>query len=328
MSEILIEDVDLWAAHNGHLLRVNNAIEGFDVLHNGHKVGVLVQKRGRYQFLDAVTPRETEALVDAYHRGGLEQYSEVMAAEAADKFQSHSFALTTTNDIYANSEAVSSLEHCKPLEAEQTIKANLRLPFASKHYCMSPNINDYVFVPLPGIISDIPNTNGDSLSKMEMLRFIPDRGQQMYETFCGMPAYEEHDNLDITKAKGMIFDVFIRSLSHYQGEHLIISMLVGWDRTKDVEAVNEIISGQSNAYSVGFVYNAYTCSYCGATTTQGKRPACLHTKLGQKTYLMPQSNRLVYRKCHNAEGFEISKVKTPAFIVAVSNKVMVADNLR
>ena len=194
------------------------------------------------------------------------------------------------------------------------IDANSWLPFASEHYEISPHLKDYVLVPVPAVITDIPNTNGDSLSTKEALRFRPDLGMMAYKTWKGKPTHQEHDNKDITKAKGVILDVYMKSLPQFKGNHARIIQLLAFDRTKDSFLAKQIATNALNTYSIGMWYTAYTCSICGHVVRKENLGAiCSHTKLNQPTYLN-QEDKLAFRNVHMITGFENSAVKDPAFV--------------
>lgn len=203
------------------------------------------------------------------------------------------------------------------------IEANLWLPFAAKEYKLSTDIRDYVLVPVPILFSDLPNTNGDSLSIEELLRFDPELGMQMFKTFRGKPTFYEHDNQDITKAKGVILDAFMRPLRRYgNGKYFKLVELLAYDRTKDPMLVESILSGENNAYSLGFYFKGYTCSICRQRFgANGIKNPCTHTRPNKPTYRMPDG-RLAYRMCHDARGFETSVVGNPSYVTAISHLVM------
>jgi hypothetical protein len=198
------------------------------------------------------------------------------------------------------------------------------LPMAAEHYHISRDIRDYVLVPVPAVITDVPNTNGDCLRTAEALRFRPDLGMLAYKTWRGKPTHYEHDNKDITKAKGVIFDVYMNALPQFRGNHARIIQLLAFDRTKDPELVRRILAGELNTYSIGMWYQAYTCSLCGHTVRkENLRAVCSHTVVNKPTY--EAGGRLVYRDVHMITGFENSAVEDPAFVSNHHNQNQVMD---
>lgn len=206
---------------------------------------------------------------------------------------------------------------------EASAECNLWLPAAAKVYNLSPNIRDYILIPVPVMFSDIPNTNGDSVTIQEFLRFDPDMGMQAFKTFRGQPTYREHDNKVITKAKGVILDTFLRPVRGYGGgRYFKLVELLAYDRTKDPMLVNSILSGEENAYSVGFYFKSYKCSICQAVCGQGfNSKPCGHTQPRRPTY-KNERNQLVYRQCGQIKGFETSSVFNPSYISAIQKEYM------
>lgn len=206
-------------------------------------------------------------------------------------------------------------------EQGASLEANLWLPYAAREYRLSQNIRDYVLVPCPVMISSMPNTNGDSVDIEELLKFDTKMGMQAFKSLRGMPCYLEHDNRDITKAKGVILDVFLRPLKGFgNSKYWKIVALLAYDRTKDPLLVNSILTKETNAYSVGFYFQAYTCSICGVRVGKGGvSTPCSHTSPKKPTYDF--QGKLVYRRCHDIKFFETSSVGSPAFVIAVGPHV-------
>jgi hypothetical protein len=203
-----------------------------------------------------------------------------------------------------------------------TIDANFWLPLAAEKYHVSPSLRDYLMIPVPGLISDIPNTNGDSVSKAQLLNYIPSMGMPAYKTFKGKPTHTEHENKDITRAKGIILDSILRPLKGYGGgRHYKMILLLAFDRTKDPVLTQKIARQEINTYSIGMYYDSYTCSICGNTVGKDFGSPCEHTQHKRPTYQQPDG-RLAYRHCNGIIGFETSSVKDPAYVVAVSDHVL------
>lgn len=139
-------------------------------------------------------------------------------------------------------------------------------------------------------------------------------------TYTAYSVVVHNCNKDITKAKGVILDSFLRPVPFNPGYYKIV-LLLAYDRTKDPVLVNNILTRQTNAYSVGFLYSSYSCSVCGTRVGRGLnlRP-CSHTQLGKPTYKQADG-QIVFRRCENANGFECSSVGTPAFVSAVGPHV-------
>lgn len=203
----------------------------------------------------------------------------------------------------------------------RTIDANMWLPRAAEHYHISPKLSDYVLVPVPSIISELSNTNGDSVTKEELLRFHPEHGQLAYQTWKGKPTHVEHDNKDITKAKGVILDVFLRKLTGFAGNHVKVIKLLAFDRTKDERLTTAILNREINTYSLGMWFKSYTCTICNNRVGQNFGQMCSHTRPRMPVKRLI-NGQLAYRQCENIVGFETSAVEDPAYVVANSDIVM------
>lgn len=201
----------------------------------------------------------------------------------------------------------------------RVLDAHIWLPKAAEHYRISGDIRDYIVVPVPSIITSIPNTNGDSASFAELTKFNPEFGQMAFRTWVGKPTHVEHDNKDITKAKGVILDTYLRPLPRFPKFAKLVKLLA-FDRTKDAFLVNKILKREVSTYSMGMYYSSYTCPICNARVGKGIGMPCQHTRPRRPTYQMPDG-RLAYRQCENLVGFETSVVLDPAYIVAQSDVI-------
>lgn len=242
-------------------------------------------------------------------------------------FRNHQYAQAQANplDLHAlsaskNSKSIHMKSESLGLDAPGgvTLDANSWLPSCAEKYNISPDLRDYVLVPIPATITGIPNTNGDCFSTKQMLEFQPQHGMQSYKTFKGKPTHVEHANKDYSIAKGVIFDSFLQPLRGFAGNHAKLSLLLGFDRTRDPELANAIATHKINTYSIGVLYTAFRCSVCNHYVEQGAMHFCSHTNLKKPTHLNAM-NQLVYRHCENLAGFECSSVKNPAFISAHHN---------
>lgn len=242
--------------------------------------------------------------------------------KASSAFIAHCFGLGSQPiDMHKQNAKITDVT--AKLQPETVSECNLWLPYAAECYELSKNIRDYVLVPVPTINTEMPNTNGDSVSLPEFLRFNPTLGMQSFKTFRGKPTHLEHSNKDIRKAKGVILDVYLRKIKNFgNGKYYKLVMLLAYDRTKDPILANAILSGVSNSYSVGYYYTSYSCPICKRRVGQdGTNTACRHINGKKPTYL-DNDGRLVYRMCHNITGFECSSVEDPAFKIAVSDEVL------
>lgn len=197
------------------------------------------------------------------------------------------------------------------------------LPFAAKQYNISPDVKDYVVIPVPTIITDLPNRNGIAFPLREMVMFRPQLGMQSYRTWKGKPTFEEHVHDDHTKAKGVILDTHMRKIPGMNVWRLM--KLLAFDRTRDPQLCNDILARKRNSYSMGAYLDGYTCSIC-----HKEFGSCTHPPTGSKkgdVIFLPQGDSIVFLNVVNPEGFETSAVKTPAFIPALNDNVIDMNQL-
>lgn len=196
---------------------------------------------------------------------------------------------------------------------------NVWLPKAAEVYNISKDIRDYILVPVPVNISEIPNTNGDSFSLREWTTFNPNQGDLAFRTFKGKPTYVEHqENTVFDKARGVIVDNHLSPLRGFRGNHAKLTLLLAFDKTKDPLRCDRILKGELNTYSKGTTYKAYACSVCGRIVTPKLKNFCEHTDFKRPTRLDFRTGKLVYRDCIGLTGFECSSVDDPAFACAAS----------
>ena len=308
--KLVIADPQAWAQSQGYILR-GIQDNNYAVSLGDRPVGALVKIQGGYTLV-----------TDTEHKTPDLDYE----ANSSELFVSRSFGLSDTLPFAADQydkgakELIIAPQASGTGCAEHVSDCNYWLPYAAEHYCLSRDIRDYVLVPIPAIFSDLPNTNGDSLSLKEMLRFDPQLGMQMYKTFKGKGTFEEHANSNIKEAKGLILESFLRPVP-FNTKYYKIVLLLAYDRTKDPVLADRILRRMTNAYSVGFHYSSYSCSICNTRVGRGiNLSPCPHTQLGRPTYKQ-QDGRLVYRKCENGQGFECSSVNTPAFVSAIGTHI-------
>lgn len=195
---------------------------------------------------------------------------------------------------------------------------------AAEHYQISPDLNDYILVPVPVCITDVPNTNGDCASLKQLTSFLPEFGCLSYKTWCGKPLHVEHDNKDIRKARGVILDSYLMPLVGFKGNHAKMIHLAALDRKNYPQLAKAYLDEEVNTFSMGMWYKSYRCSICGAHVGKGHGAFCPHTRPGRPTHQMPDG-RLAYRECEYLQGFELSCVEDPAFVSANSERDWIMD---
>ena len=199
------------------------------------------------------------------------------------------------------------------------------LPLAAEKYEISSSIKDYVVVPVIILPTDIPNRNSVAFPYEELMKFNVSQGRPNFKTWTGKPTFMEHANSNYTKAKGIVFDTYMRPLEHAHGNLYKLIALCGFDRSKDRELASGILKGDRKSYSMGAFISQYECSVCGQTSKPGKmNTECGHVIRGQpEIYQDAQGHNipsyLIARK--EITGFEVSSVGVPAWSSATNSQL-------
>jgi hypothetical protein len=203
----------------------------------------------------------------------------------------------------------------------QTVNFASWLPACAKVYEISPNVEDYIFVPIITMPSDLPNRNGVGFPLDQLTAFSIDEGRLGFETFKGKRVHLEHKNDVPKEALGVIVDVALRKMQGYgEGKVWKLLELLAIDRSKDPTYAKMILDGEMNSYSMGAWVESYICSYCREPMTENSHCQHLHPKKPKDFYEL--DGQLVYRLIQGMKGFETSIVATPAYLTAISDNLM------
>lgn len=184
----------------------------------------------------------------------------------------------------------------------ETLEANTWLQRAAEYHNLSRNINDYILVAVPAMVTRMPNTNGDSVDLKQFTAWNEPCARMAFKTWEGRPMYIEHQHKP-EWVRGLIFGTFMRP-TKFKNIHKLV-MLAALDRTRDQVRCARVLKRELNTYSMGMMYSAYACSVCGHIAGKGIGAPCSHTRPGKPTYRLTDG-RLVYRRCMNITGFELS----------------------
>jgi hypothetical protein len=193
---------------------------------------------------------------------------------------------------------------------------------AAPHYHISPDISDYVMVPVATVPAEFPNRNGVGFPLSTLMEFIPEAGMLSYQTFKGKPTFYEHENKDITKAKGIIADSFLRRLPGYNGNKAFkLVKLLCFDRTKDEVLAKRILKNDINTYSMGAYLKEQVCSYCMSPVGR-----CVHIDPRRPVTFYEKDGHVVHKIMRGVTGFETSAVESPAWSIAISDDLVAAPS--
>ena len=196
---------------------------------------------------------------------------------------------------------------------------------AASAYNISPDIQDYIMVPVILFHANVPNRNSVGFSMSDLASFSREYGMQLYKTWKGKPVHHEHENDNPVEAKGVVLDTFMKR----DGPFWKVIAYLSIDRDKDSVLANRIAKKELKTYSMGaYITGGFQCSKCGAA--EGN---CIHLNKslkGQETersmnILPPEGNgtkpELVYLAGRYPVGFEVSAVENPAFIMAENDVI-------
>lgn len=209
------------------------------------------------------------------------------------------------------------LEHTE-ISPRQRMEYETWLPFAAETYKISKHPEAYIVVPVIIMTSDLVNRNGVAFPLQELIRFQPPPiARQAYKAWCGCPTHWEHDNEDVTKAHGAVFDTVLRQVQGFgKGKLWKVVCMLGFDKDKYSDRVQKIATGEINTYSMGAWADYFTCSYCGEEL--GK---CHHLDPKSNLDFYEYNNKLVFRNACGISPIEVSAVEDPAYTVALSDQV-------
>lgn len=149
--------------------------------------------------------------------------------------------------------------------------------------------------------------------------------QKSYKSFIGSHNFVEHIQVE-ELSKGKIIDAVLRDI----GDSLYVDILVATNK-KHTDLVEQILSGQMNAMSMGCSVDYTICTKCGNVASD-ETEMCKHIKYekGNVFYDEKGNKHRVAELCgHESEGdnggvtfIEASWVATPAFKGAVARNTL------
>lgn len=176
------------------------------------------------------------------------------------------------------------------------------LKAASEPYQISGDTKDYLLVEVPIIGCDLNNRNWDAFTFARLAAFSSRLGMMRYRSFVAKPSHQDHQNTDDTKAKGVIFDA---SLNLRKNGFHKVTILQGFDRTKDEALAKAILKKDNPVYSMGAIAYSFNCSFCGFRSDW--RTTCEHIEGGAGCGRIIDGV-LVYRVLDDFQFIESSKL--------------------
>lgn len=196
------------------------------------------------------------------------------------------------------------------------------LKLAASEYNLSPDIKDYVMVPVVIMYANIPNRNGVGFDLKDLSKFYTALGVPAYKTWRGKGTYLEHDNREPKKSNGIVLDSTLRK----SGQYWKVLTYLGLDRSKNSDLVDRVVSKKLKSYSMGAqISGGYECSIC-----RKKRGTCNHLSMdpravanGMRVIDTGRRDRpeLAFSYGRYPVGFEVSIVEKPAYFMASNDNV-------
>lgn len=190
---------------------------------------------------------------------------------------------------------------------------------ASEVYQISPNIKDYVVVPVGIITANIPNRNSQCFNLKALTDFSPEHGCLRYKTFIGKPTHINHQADIIENAKGVNLDASIIFVENYGVAKIMI--LSAFCRQKDPALANAILKGKRKSYSMGAIATTFECSICGGVLGPAivRTCKCYGTDYTQLNTLGSiKHGKIHYHSAVDPQFVENSSVDDPADFTAVA----------
>jgi len=187
------------------------------------------------------------------------------------------------------------------------------LPMCASAYHISPSISDYIIIPVTIFPSDLPNRNCIGFSYNDLTEFDTDTGRLAYQSWIGKGLFSEHQNEDVTRSRGVILDSVMHKVAE-DSPHWCVTLLTAWDRTKDPIIANSLLTNPNSCFSMGCYTADYECSYCHKLYSTG---GCGHVD-PHNPQMTLKDGTLIYLLAKGITGFELSHVKTPAFVDAIT----------
>lgn len=196
------------------------------------------------------------------------------------------------------------------------------LPFCAPHYEISADINDYIFVEVPIVVADVPNRNMDDFPYDELISWRTANSLPAYGTFRGKPVHQDHDNLDDTKAKGVIFDA---TLTPFRDKYHV-KILKGFDRSKDARLAKLVQERDVISHSMGALVERTECSLPNCRYISDGTQTCKHVNGGAgkgTIYDINGRRHLTYERMLDFYFIESSAITSndPAYVIALSESV-------
>lgn len=152
--------------------------------------------------------------------------------------------------------------------------------------------------------------------------FTADELKKSYKTFIGRPVFVNHDNTDLSRARGVVLDARL----HEEPQETWVELLLEMDAVTYPKLCAAILDGDIDTVSMGCNIEYSVCSICG-NEARFASEYCTHVQRKGVTFPVetPDGNtemRLAFEYCCGVTFFEISWVFDPADTSATVQGIM------
>jgi hypothetical protein len=212
---------------------------------------------------------------------------------------------------------------------EGLINVENALDTVADTYKISRDPSDYLLVPARAVSADRFNANRDGFAEDELLRFDPQLGMRVYQTFQLKPHFVNHASDNPKVARGCVLDVHFNNIN--KADDLVkraiytdsgkeastdnfVELLIGVDMTKDPSLAEAYKNGSVDKFSMGADVASTVCGVCGKEAfTERQFCPCVKNKFSGRLYTLPDGRQLEAGEwCKGTKYAEISVVDDPA----------------
>ena len=196
-------------------------------------------------------------------------------------------------------------------------------------YHISRDPDDYLLVPARAVSADRFNANRDGFAEDELLRFDPELGRRVYQSFDLKPHFINHQSGNNAVARGCVIDVHYNNVNDaddnvkqaiYQDAAKdvqtdnFVELLLAVDMTKDPALAKGYKSGVVKEFSMGADVSSTVCSVCGNEAfSEFQFCPCVRSKFSGKKYSLKDGRSVEAGEwCNGTRYAEISAVDDPA----------------
>jgi len=196
-------------------------------------------------------------------------------------------------------------------------------------YHISRNPDDYLLVPARAVSADRFNANRDGFAESELLRFDPELGRRVYQSFDLKPHFINHASGNNAVARGCVIDVHYNNVNNAddlikQAVYLdaakdvqtdnFVELLLAVDMTKDPALAAGYKSGVVKEFSMGADVSSTVCNVCNNEAfSEFQFCPCVRSKFSGKKYKTNDGRSVEAGEwCMGTRYAEISAVDDPA----------------